>query len=308
MAAIKGRKTKKITYNLYERGRMHSGKDRSNVDMKEMIKRINDPLVQDMIKSGTFFGYNGHEIRQRYGMNPPDTVIIDGKVVYLERSIRTLESYAEPNGDVTHVHEFLENESGEYARKQYLARAGGFSSAQNYKRAGLGLIPVGFYGFDYVMQPNYATNVGDGQLFDGLAIPEEQDGVVASFDDATDITQLSAADALIAHLLEQQIVRDFDNIRIQSQLLNMNGQALDQIDVLSHQIANKEKREALQAQRQHDLYTGMVGEVRSFDSVCEEADNLLTKCDLARMRINGETPKQNSTKTKTFKSIFRFGG
>ncbi|NNP70402.1 hypothetical protein [Acinetobacter sp. Ac_5812] len=308
MTALKGRKTKRITYNLYDRGRLHSGKDRSNVDMKAMIAQINDPSVQDMIKSGTFWGYNGHEIRRRFGMNPPDSVIIDGKVVYLERSIRTLESTAKPNGDVTHVHEFLENESGEYARKQYLARAGGFSSAQNYKRAGLGLIPVGFYGFDYVMQPNYATNVGDGQLFDGLAIPEEQDGLIASFDDATDVTQLSAADAMIAHLLEQQILRDFDNIHIQSELLNMNGQALDQIDVLANQIAGRERREALQAQRKQDLSTGLVGVIRSFDSVCEEADTLLSQSDLARMRLNGEAPSQNKTKPRLFKSIFGFGG
>lgn len=303
-----GRKTKRITYNLYDRGRSHSGKDRSNVDMKEMINRINDPTVQDMIKSGTFYGYNGHEIRRRYGMNPPDSVIIDGKVVYLERSIRTLESYAEPNGDVTHVHEFLENESGEFARKQYLARAGGFSSAQNYKRAGLSLIPVGFYGFDYVMQPNYTTNVGDGQLFDGLAIPEEQDGLVASFDDATDIAQLSASDAMIVHLLEQQILRDFDNIHIQSQLLEMNGQALDQIDTLSNQLHRKERREALQLQRKQDLYSGMIGEIRSFDSVCEEANELLSESDLTRMRLSGEKPKNKESKPRIFKSMFRFGG
>jgi len=28
------RKTKKIKYNLFERGRQHSGRDRANVDMK----------------------------------------------------------------------------------------------------------------------------------------------------------------------------------------------------------------------------------------------------------------------------------
>lgn len=181
----KGRKTKRITFNLHDRGRQFLGKDRSNVDMNEMIKQINSPQVQEMVKTGTLYGYNGHEIRKRYGMNPPDSVIIDGKVVYLERAFRTLECYADKDGNVSHVTEFLDNESGEYARKQYLARVGGFSSAQNYKRAGLGLIPVGFYGFDYVTQPNYTTNVGDGQLFDGLAIPIEQDGLVASFDNAT---------------------------------------------------------------------------------------------------------------------------
>ncbi|BCU64862.1 hypothetical protein [Acinetobacter bouvetii] len=67
----------------------------------------------------------------------------------------------------------MDNAAGEYTRKQYLSRAGGFSSAQDYCRSGLGLMP-NFYGYDYVMQPNYTTNVGDGQLFDGLAVPEQQ--------------------------------------------------------------------------------------------------------------------------------------
>lgn len=303
-----GRKTKRITYNLHERGRSHLGKDRSNVDMNEMIRQINSPQVQEMVKTGTLYGYNGHEIRKRYGMNPPDSVIIDGKVVYLERSFRTIEAHADKDGNVTHVTEFLDNESGEYARKQYLARVGGFSSAQNYKRAGLGLIPVGFYGFDYVTQPNYTTNVGDGQLFDGLAIPVEQDGLIAAFDSTTDVNLLSPSEAMIAHLLEQQIVRDFDNIHAQLQLLQMNGQALDQIDELADQIARKEKRQAIQDQRKQDLCSGLVGEVRSFDSVCADAEERLTASDLARMRISGETPKNNKARPRIFKSMFGFGG
>ncbi|WP_228129337.1 hypothetical protein [Acinetobacter tjernbergiae] len=101
-------------------------------------------------------------------------------MVYFERSFRTIEAYADKDGNITHVTEFLDNKSGEYARTQYQARVGDFSSAQNYKKAGLGLIPIGFYGFDYVTQPNYTTNVGNDQLFDGLAIPVEQDGLIAS--------------------------------------------------------------------------------------------------------------------------------
>ena len=212
------RKTKKIKYNLFERGRQHSGKNRANVDMKEMINQINHPRVQEMIKTGTLYGYNGHEIRRRYGMFPPESTLIDGKVVYLEPAFRTLESYAEENGDVTHVAEFFENDAGEYARKQYLTRAGGFSSAQDYRRSGLSLVPVNFYGYDYVMQRNYTTNVGDGQLFDGLAVPEQQEGLVSCFDSATDVSLLSPSEAMIANMLEQQIVRDFDNIHAQLQL------------------------------------------------------------------------------------------
>jgi hypothetical protein len=81
-------------------------------------------------------------------------------VAYLDAAFRTIESYADKNGDVTHVEEFLDNAVGEYVHKQYLSRAGDFSSAQDYRRSGLGLVPVNFYGYDYVMQPNYITNVG----------------------------------------------------------------------------------------------------------------------------------------------------
>lgn len=305
-----GRKTKRIKFNLFERGRKHSGRDRANVDMKEMINQINHPKVQEMIKTGTLYGYNGHEIRRRYGMFPPESTVIDGKVVYLEPAFRTLESYADKNGDVTHVAEFFDNEAGEYARKQYLARAGGFSSAQDYRRSGLSLVPVNFYGYDYVMQPNYTTNVGDGQLFDGLAVPEQQDGLISCFDSATDVSLLSPSEAMIAHLLEQQILRDFDSIHTQLQLHQFNEQALDQVGSLSDELAKRDRRAALQAQRAQDFYTGMVGEVRSFDSACDEADELLTASELARLQMNGEKPKAEKPKggaPKVFKSIFGWG-
>ena len=301
------RKTKKIQYNLFERGRQHSGKNRANVDMKEMINQINHPRVQEMIKSGTLYGYNGHEIRRRYGMFPPESVIIDGKVVYLESAFRTLESYADKNGDVTHVAEFLDNAAGEHARKQYLARVGGFSSAQDYRRSGLGLVPVNFYGYDYVTQPNYVTNVGDGQLFDGLAVPEQQDGLISCFDSATDVSLLSPSEAMIANMLEQQILRDFDNIHAQLQLHQFNEHALDQVDLLANQLAKREQRAVLQAQRTQDFYTGMVGEIRSFDSVCDEAEQLLTESEIARMQIDGEKPKTKPVKAKGFK-LFGWGG
>jgi len=56
--------------------------------MKEMINQINHPKVQEMIKSVTMYGYNGHEIRRRYGIFPPESVIIGGKVVLFRASIQ----------------------------------------------------------------------------------------------------------------------------------------------------------------------------------------------------------------------------
>ena len=156
------------------------------------------------------------------------------------------------------------------------------------------------------MQRNYTTNVEDGQLFDGLAVPEQQEGLVSCFDSATDVSLLSPSEAMIANMLEQQILRDFDNIHAQLQLHQFNEQALDQVDLLANQLAKRDQRAALQVQRTQDFYTGMVGEIRSFDSVCDEAEQLLTESEIARMQIDGEKPKMKPVKAKGFK-LFGWG-
>ena len=69
--------------------------------------------------------------------------------------------------------------------------------------------------FSDEMQPNYVTNVGAGQLLGGLAVFEQQDGLVSYFDSTIDITQLLPSQAMIAHLLEQQTLGDFDSIHAQ---------------------------------------------------------------------------------------------
>ncbi|WP_227518981.1 hypothetical protein [Acinetobacter sp. ANC 4973] len=56
-------------------------------------------------------------------------------------------------------------------------------------------------------------------------------------------------------MLEQQIVRDFDNIH--EQLQQLNEHALDQVDMLANQLAKRDQRAILQAQRTQDFYTGI---------------------------------------------------
>lgn len=92
-------------------------------------------------------------------MVPPETVIIKGKVVYLSRAFKTIELRASKDGTVEHREEFYDNEPGEIALQDYKAQAGGFSTSVNYKNVGGRLIPTGFC-FDFVAQPNYASNVG----------------------------------------------------------------------------------------------------------------------------------------------------
>lgn len=301
MATPTGRKTKPLKYNLYERGRKHNGPDRSNVDMQTMINLINSAAVQELVKDGVMWGYCGHQIRQRFGMRPPESTVIDGKMVYLPPAFKTIELKADSNGEVTHRVEFTKNEAGEYTRQQYLAKIGGFSTAVNYRKAGMQLFPSGFFGFDYVTQPNYVTNVGDGELFDGLFVPEEPEGLISCFDSMTDVSQLDPSQATIARMLEQQIIRDFDNIHAQVGLTQFVEQALDQVDALSQQLARREYRENLQSQRQADLYTGMIGEIRSFDSVCAEADELLQRA------VNPFDTRTRTEPAKQKPRLFSFG-
>ncbi|WP_026470350.1 hypothetical protein [Alkanindiges illinoisensis] len=299
----RGRKTKPITYNLHDRGWKHNGPDRSNVDMQSMIRLINSSGVQELVDEGKLWGYCGHNIRQRYGMRPPEAIVIEGKMVYLAPAFKTIEIKAHANGDVTHRAEFTTNEAGEWAREQYLAQVGGFSTAVNFKQFTMPKQVSGFFGFDYVLQPNYTTNVGDGQLYDGLFLPEDvsADSGVACFDSLTNVEQLDPANAQIARMLEQQILSDMQNINAQLGLLQHAERAYDHIEAMAQQEARREQRENLQAQRQAELYTGMVGEIRSFDSVCAEADELLQRA------INPYDTRTRTEPAKKKPRLFSFG-
>ena len=198
---MSSRKSKIITYNIKERGRTHAGKDRSNVNIRSMVDAINSPATQELVDTGDMYGYYGHELRALYGMNPPDTVMTDdGREIRIAPAIRTIKLTANSNGDITHQQEFLENEAGEYAYQQYKAGIGGFSSACGFKPMMDGTRVVqGFYGYDYVRNPNYHTNKGagllDGLMFDGLS------------DD-----QLDPAMAQVKMVLHDSLVAQYDSI------------------------------------------------------------------------------------------------
>lgn len=263
-----GKKTAKLSYNLHDRGRKYNGSDRSNVDFNEMIKLINSNQVQELAQTGSLYGYYGHSIRQRFGMRPPETVVVDGKTIHLEPAFKTIEIVAHKNGQVEHINEFLDNDAGEYASRQYKAKAGGFSTAVNYKPVGVGkLLPVGFFGFDYVLQPNYTTNNGDGQLYDdiGLFLPvDAESDVIACFDSLTDVNSLTGERRTIATMLEREIMSLYDDIREKNELYERNEQALAV-------IAQGEHRKKLIEQRQKEQYKIMAGSISDFDSIIEQA-------------------------------------
>lgn len=277
-----GRKTAKLSYNLHDRGRKFNGVDRSNVDFNAMINLINSSQVQELAQTGSLYGYYGHSVRQRFGMRPPETVVVDGKTIHLEPAFKTLEIHAHKDGRVEHVNEFLENDAGEYALRQYKSKAGGFSTAVNYKSNGSRLMPVGFFGFDYVLQPNYSNNVGDGKLYDdiGLLLPVDiESDVIACFDSLTDVDSLTTERRIIATMLERDIVTLYDSIREKNELYERNEQALAV-------IAKSENRKKLIESRQKDYFQGLSGEISSFDSIIDEAKR---KAELVKIKTESKS-------------------
>lgn len=188
--------TKPITYSLHDRGRVHTGQDRSNVNVQAMIAKINSPYIQEQVDTGSLYGFCGHQIRQRYGMIPPETAIVGTETILLEPATRTVYLKAEPDGTVTHKQEFLENPKGEHVLRQYKAKIGGFSTAVNYVVNGQELLPNVFGGFDYVFAQNFLENASIG-LFDSAMTTD--------------------AMPLINAMLESEIVAMYDSIEASSQ-------------------------------------------------------------------------------------------
>lgn len=164
-----GRKTRPITFNIKDRGRIYTGVDRKNVNYEAWIQLINSPATQELVKTGSMLGYYGHQLRMLYGLQVPETVIVNGKQVSISPALRTIELSCDAEGNVTHRQEFLNTTEGDTALNYYRNNIGGFSSANDYKNVNGVIYPTVAFGFDYVLQPNYATNIGDSVLLDSLS-------------------------------------------------------------------------------------------------------------------------------------------
>jgi len=164
-----------IRYNVNERGRQHRGQDR-HFDLRALAALVNSPAVQERVRNRDMVGYYGHWQRMRFGMTPPETVIVDGKSVNIEPAIVTTYLRAEADGTIEHRTEFLDTASGKVARRLDKSKTGGFSSAIDAIARGGQHVPTLFAGFDYVLEPNYTTNrtylldsaqaAADGSIFD----------------------------------------------------------------------------------------------------------------------------------------------
>lgn len=139
-----------ISFNLKERGRQFRGTPR-NFDIPKIVECINGGVVQERVRHRDMLGYYGHWPRMVFGPEPREGGIIDGKVVKIDPALVTTYLKAYSDGTVEHRSEFLENDVGQAAERLKASKTGGWSAVINHK------IPM-FWGFDYVLEPNFTKN------------------------------------------------------------------------------------------------------------------------------------------------------
>lgn len=260
MAKHESRVTSVIKFNLYDRGWQHNGKDRSNYDVQGMIDKFNSPAIQEQVEKGKLNGFCGHQIRQRYGMIPPETGgLKDGNIVLLEPGIRTIYLKAHSNGDVEHRQEFYNNPTGDHILRQYKAKQGGFSTAMNFFVDGDTLRPNVFGGFDYVFSQNFLDNACTNE-FDSM---EGADNL-----------------ELIHQLLEGQIVAMYDSIAETSQVYDYLQAQSDKNRKLEADLrrmrGRDERRRIRQKQLEENHFDSMIAsDTTDFDQVCMDANKFL---------------------------------
>lgn len=220
-----GSRTGIIKFNVLERGRKHRGQDRA-FDTAALASLVNGGAVQERVKHGDMLGYYGHWPRIKFGMNPVEGGIVDGRQVPLEPAIRTVYLKAHPDGTIEHEGEFLDTQSGKLAERLYRSKAGGFSSAIDVKSVGSKQMPRDFYGFDYVLEPNFTHNRGYSVALDGVS-----DAGMAVFDEVAEYNELLGSTNRILDqiqsdydLLAQTAARlELENVELMSMLVKSTG-------------------------------------------------------------------------------------
>lgn len=194
-----GRTVGPISYNLAENGRVATGKGR-DWHIPSAVKVINSAGVQEAVKNGDMLGYLGHLPRTLFNtMRPVEGGMVNGKYVPIEHAIRTLSLHADADGTVTHTTEFLDNPMGEAADRADRNKVGGFSSFMTAMPRTSPAIASGYYGQDYVAEPNYTKNRSyrlDGVGADDIAHDLEVMDSVIEFASAAGVAGELAAQIL----------------------------------------------------------------------------------------------------------------
>lgn len=230
--------TDSITYNVKHRGRKARGQER-NFDTAALATLINGPAVQERVRHGDMLGYFGHWPRIKLGMDPGEGGLVDGAVVAVEPALRTVELRADADGTISHKAEFLDTEPGQIAERLYRSKAGGFSSAIESVPRTAPSVPRGFYGFDYVLEPNYSSNRGHKVLLDSAGQPVEAEQDLAGIMDSVLAHSVAGEYALLALFdsLQQQHSRALEALQhldrqneVLVDRLSRSGRTLDSLE------------------------------------------------------------------------------
>lgn len=223
-------KTGVIRFNVRDRGRRFRGQDR-NFDTAALAALINSGEVQEKVKQGDMVGYYGHWPRVKFGLDVEEGSIVGGKVIALEPAIRTTYLKAYPDGTIEHETEILDTAPGRLVQRLYRSKTGGFSSAMNAPRRGSMQVPTSFHGFDYVLEPNYATNRGyaldsAGNRIEIGDLSEEEEAVLDAVDEYTSMVAATTQmfDRVQAEYDRMAEVMDGvqqENVELQSMVLRL---------------------------------------------------------------------------------------
>ncbi|MBQ9600624.1 MAG: hypothetical protein IJR46_01270 [Neisseriaceae bacterium] len=211
-----------IQYNLNDRRRKFVGQAR-HFNVQKLASIVNGNRIQEMVKKGDLFGYLGHDIRRRFGLYPPECALENGEIIPIEPAFVTTYIRVDDDGTVSHQARFLDTPLGRKAQEWHEAQTGGFSSvvAPNEEN------PTEFWGFDYVLSPNFHGNRGYAVL-DSTAYDKEYNRLTSK--------QKMAVEQ--ARRMEQQAVMDalIETAQNSKALLKTNEHLLATIDSLSEQL------------------------------------------------------------------------
>ena len=155
---------------------------------------------------------------------------------------------------------------------------------------------TGFAGFDYVRQPNYNTNRGDG-MFDSLFLFYEAEEM--AFDSMTHVTPERAA---IMAALETAIVHQYDSMAtaIHSEMMigHYQKEALSAQELLitrQQQMANVKAR---QQARKEELYDSLICPSVSFEEATAQWDSFSQSGTSDKDLLTTESAKQARVNTE----------
>lgn len=290
------RTTGRITYSLKDRKYQHNGVDRNDLDIDAMIRLIRSPALQERINKRCIFGYYGHQLRERYGLNVPETAIDPdtGKEIHLTPALVTIHLSVDDDGNVTHEQEFINNLAGNQAYRQFKAKIGGFSSAFYSPYIGGKRVPQDYFGMDYVLRPNYHMNRASDAIFDSL------DGV-------SDPYRKVYLDHAIAEMYDslQQVDLAYNIAELNADKAKAAEQELEKERALKQRRIQREKLKQKQDEmHEKELQAAILLDSIPFDQVLSQADSFIHSQIIESEEV--KKPKEKSLAEKNAEALTRF--